>query len=68
MRAAIEHAGAERGLMLLARGVEHRIVAEATIRGDTVVVQLREATANQPALPESVVQYVNSHPGIRDSR
>jgi PAS domain S-box-containing protein len=58
MRAAIEHAGAERGVMLLARGVEHRIVAEATIRGDTVVIQLREATANQPALPESVVQYV----------
>ena len=58
MRAAIEHAGAERGVMLLARGVEHRIVAEATIRGDTVVLQLREATAHQPALPESVVQYV----------
>ena len=61
MRAAIEHAGAERGVMLLARGVEYRIVAEATIHGDTVVVQLREATANQPALAESVVQYVDSH-------
>ena len=36
MRTAIEHAGAERGLMLLSRGVEHRIVAEAT----TLVVTL----------------------------
>ena len=34
-------------------------MAEATIHGDTVVVQLREATANQPALAESVVQYVS---------
>jgi PAS domain S-box-containing protein len=57
MRAAVEHAGAERGLMLLSRGVERRIVAEATTRGDTVVV-LQDATAGQPALPESVVQYV----------
>jgi PAS domain S-box-containing protein len=58
MRAAIEHAGAERGVMLFARGVEHRVVAEATTCGDTVVIQLREATARQPALPESIVEYV----------
>ena len=44
--------------MLLSRGAERRIVAEATTRGDTVVVQLQDLTADQLALPESVVQYV----------
>jgi PAS domain S-box-containing protein len=58
MRAAIEHAGAERGLMLLSRGVEHRIVAEATTRDDSIVIQLRDVTADQRALPKSIIQYV----------
>jgi C4-dicarboxylate-specific signal transduction histidine kinase len=58
MRTAIEHAGAERGLMLLSRGVEHRIAAEATTRSDTLVVQRQDATADQAVLPSSVVQYV----------
>jgi predicted ATPase len=58
MRAAIEHAGAERGVMLLSRGVEHRILAEATTRGDIVVVQPKAATTDQPVIPDSVVQYV----------
>ena len=35
MLAAIEHAGAERGLLILQRGDEQRIEAEATISGDT---------------------------------
>ena len=34
MRTAIEHAGAERGLLILPRGDEHRIEAEATTSGD----------------------------------
>jgi GAF domain-containing protein len=59
MRSAIEHAGAERGLMLLTRGAEQRIVAEATTRRETVVVQLRDAIAKPPALPASVVKYVS---------
>jgi PAS domain S-box-containing protein len=58
MRTAIEHAGAERGLLLLPRGDELRIEAEATTRGDTVVVRLREASVAAAALPESIVQYV----------
>jgi hypothetical protein len=41
MRTAIEHAGAERGLLILPRGDELRIEAEATTSGDTV----RRATA-----------------------
>ena len=42
MRTAIEQAGAERGLLILPRGVEQRIAAEATTAGDTVTVHLRD--------------------------
>ena len=35
MRTAIEHAGAERGLLILPRGDEYRIEAEATIGSET---------------------------------
>src|SRR5260370_21051099 len=38
MRAAIEHAGAERGLLILGQGDEYRIVAEATLGRATVAV------------------------------
>ena len=58
MRTAIEHAGAERGLLILPRGVEQRIEAEATTSGDTVIVRLREASVAAAALPESIVHYV----------
>jgi len=58
MRTAIEHAGAERGLLILPRGVEQRIEAEATTSGDTVIVRLREASVAVVALPESIVHYV----------
>ena len=40
MRIAIEHAGAERGLLILLAGRELRIAAEATTGGDTVSVHL----------------------------
>jgi PAS domain S-box-containing protein len=58
MRIAIEHAGAERGLLILARDIEQRIEAEATTSGDTVMVHLREASVTGAALPESIVHYV----------
>ena len=58
MLTAIEHAGAERGLLLLPRGDELRIEAEATTSGDTVVVRLRDASVVAAALPESIVHYV----------
>ena len=45
MRTAIEQAGAERGLLILSRGAEQRIEAEATTGGDTVV---RGACATSP--------------------
>jgi PAS domain S-box-containing protein len=56
MRMAIEHAGAERGLLMLPRGEAQQIAAEATTSGDTVVVRLRNPSV--AALPESIVQYV----------
>ena len=42
MRAAIEHAGAERGLLIIPRGDELKIQAEATTSGSAVTVHLRE--------------------------
>jgi len=58
MRTAIEQAGAERGLLILPRGVEQRIEAEAATRGDSVIVQLRDEAVAQAQLPESVLHYV----------
>ena len=58
MRVAIEHAGAERGLLILPRGKELRIEAEATTGGDTIIVCLGEASLAAAALPESIVHYV----------
>ena len=58
MRAAIEQAGAERGLLIRPRGVEQRLEAEATTSGDSVIVQLRDEQAGAAALPESVLHYV----------
>jgi PAS domain S-box-containing protein len=58
MRTAIEQAGAERGLLILSRGAEPRIEAEATTDGDTVVVQLRDQPVTAFMLPESVLHYV----------
>src|ERR1700751_259574 len=58
MRTAIEHAGAERGLLILPRGLAQRIEAEATTSGDTIIVRLREASIAEDAVPESIIHYV----------
>jgi len=58
MRTAIEHAGAERGLLVLSQGAEHAIAAEATTGGDAVAVRLGGEALTTAALPESVLQYV----------
>ena len=58
MRTAIEQAGAERGLLVLARGDELRIAAEAATSGDVAVVQLRDQPMTADELPESVLHYV----------
>ncbi|MBV8825485.1 MAG: AAA family ATPase [Hyphomicrobiales bacterium] len=57
MRAAIEHAGAERGLLITPRSEELHIDAEATARGEDVIVQLRDGDRTAAVLPESLVRY-----------
>jgi GAF domain-containing protein len=56
MRAAIEHAGAERGLLITPRRDKLHIDAEATTRGEDVIVQLREG-AHTAGVPEALVRY-----------
>jgi predicted ATPase/signal transduction histidine kinase len=58
MRTAIEHAGAERGVLILSRAGERQIHAEATTNGDTVVVRVREEPITAAILPETIVNYV----------
>ncbi len=58
IRIAVEHAGAERGLLILFPSDESRILAEATTSYGTVEVTLRRAAVTPAELPESVLQYV----------
>jgi PAS domain S-box-containing protein len=58
LRTAIEQAGAERGLLILPRGVEPRIAAEASTGGDAVTVHPRDQPVSAALLPESVLHYV----------
>jgi PAS domain S-box-containing protein len=68
MRIALEQAGAERGLLILAGGDEHRIEAEALLcQGsegqasndrDQVTVHLRRSLVTPAELPESLLRYV----------
>jgi GAF domain-containing protein len=55
---AVEHAGAERGILVLQRGEGHRIEAEARSGRDQVEVQLRQALVTPSELPESLFRYV----------
>jgi PAS domain S-box-containing protein len=58
MRIAIEHAGAERGLLILLRAEEARIEAEATTVHGTVEVTVRKIVITSLDLPKSALQYV----------
>ncbi len=58
LRIAAEHAGAERGLLILFPGDEPRIAAEATTGRGQVEVTLREAAVSPDELPESVLHTV----------
>jgi PAS domain S-box-containing protein len=57
MRTALEHAGAERGLLILPRGDGYRIEAEATTNRDDVTVIQRSSEIQAGNLPASVLQY-----------
>ncbi|HEX3106741.1 MAG TPA: sigma 54-interacting transcriptional regulator [Terriglobales bacterium] len=66
MRTALEHAGAERGLLVLPRGDGYRIEAEATTSSDEVTVILRQTSASAADLPSSVLHYVlRTKEGVR---
>ena len=59
LRIAVEHAGAERGLLILFQGGdEPRIAAEATTGRGQVEVTLRQTAVSPIELPESVLHYV----------
>ena len=55
---AVEHAGAERGLLFLPYEHEHRIAAAATTHDDRVQVMLGQAFVTLPKFPESILRYV----------
>ena len=58
MRIAVEHAGAERGLLILLRGDEPQIEADAATGHGRVEVTVRQAAITQDELPQSALQYV----------
>jgi PAS domain S-box-containing protein len=58
MRAAIEHAGAERGLLIIPRGDELRMEAEATTTREDVIVRMRDNASTTIEVPESLARYV----------
>ena len=58
MRTAIEHAGAGRGLLILAVGDGYRIEAEARTSNNTVTVGQRQTSVTAADLPESILHYV----------
>jgi PAS domain S-box-containing protein len=58
MRTAIEHAGAERGLLILSRDAEQRIEAEARSDHDKVAVHFRQSAVTSLELPDSLFRYV----------
>jgi PAS domain S-box-containing protein len=58
MRIAIEHAGAERGLLILLQGDTLQIEAEAKFDRETVGVTLRPEPVTSAALPESLLHTV----------
>src|SRR5690348_12305228 len=57
MRAALERSGAERGLLIVPRGDDLRIQAEAIISGANIKVHLSEGADVAAALPESLARH-----------
>ena len=58
VRIAVENAGAERGLLILFRGGEPRIEAEATTGQGKIEVAVRQAAVTPSDLPQSALHYV----------
>jgi PAS domain S-box-containing protein len=58
MRTALEHAGAERGLLIAEHDGLQQLEAEATTVRDTVTVRLRRERVSAGELPEAILHYV----------
>jgi PAS domain S-box-containing protein len=58
MRIALEHAGAQRGILILLRGETPQIEAKATTEQKMVVVTVRQEAVTQASLPESLLHTV----------
>ena len=58
MVTAVQHAGAERGLLIVRRGEEARVEAEATTQLDAIAVRLRRTAAAAADLPDTVLKFV----------
>jgi PAS domain S-box-containing protein len=58
VRIALDQAGAQRALLIIARGDEYRIEAEGRTDSEMVAVGLRQASVTSADLPESVFHYV----------
>ncbi|MGD0492039.1 MAG: AAA family ATPase [Steroidobacteraceae bacterium] len=58
MRTALEHAGAQRGLLFIPREGVQRLEAEATTSGDTITVHFRQTGIAAGELPNAVLHYV----------
>ena len=57
MRAAVKHAGAERGLLIVLRGDELQVEAEAIASGEDVAVHLQDTPDTAAVLPDSLIRY-----------
>jgi GAF domain-containing protein len=58
MRIAVEHVGAERGLLILLLGDEPQIEAEATTGRSKIEVGIRQAAVSQRDLLQSALHYI----------
>jgi PAS domain S-box-containing protein len=58
LRATLEETGAQRGLLILSQGGEHRVAAEGTRLRRKVTVRLRDEVVTESMLPRSVFSYV----------
>ena len=58
MRTAIEHGGAERGVLVLSRSTESRIAAQGTMCDGRIVVKLHDQPMTPAVVPESLMRHV----------
>src|SRR6266850_6002183 len=58
MVTAVQHAGAERGVLIVRRAEEARVEAEAAMRRGAIVARRLDTLPERPDLPDTVVRHV----------